>query len=138
MNPPPSNPNPDPKPAPPTPPKRVIIEDHTWRNTLIAVGAGIVVLIFVGYGVLQMGSPVKGNKLTGTIVEKVFTEQKESQVAFSGRKIEGVKEIAGEYVLRVRVEVQKRTYDVPVEQYVYDSKKVGDPLTFIRPPSEQK
>jgi hypothetical protein len=27
---------------------------------------------------------------------------------------------------------------VPVEQYVYESKKVGDSLTFIRPRSEQK
>jgi hypothetical protein len=84
-----------------------------------------------------MSPPVPGNKLTGTVIEKVFTPQKERQVSFSGRKIEGVKEIAGEYVLKVRVEPDKRIYEVPVEQPVYDSKKVGDTLTFIRPPSEQ-
>ena len=123
---------------PPAKPARLVIPDHTWRNTFIAVGIGIVLLIFVGYGVMHMASPVAGNKLTGTIVEKVFTPLKERQVSFSGRKIDGVKEIAGEYVLKVRIEEQKRTYDVPVEQYVYDSKKVGDSLTFIRPPSEQK
>jgi len=126
----------NPPPARPAP--RVVIVDHTWRNTLIAVAAGLVVLLFVGYGVLHMGSPVTGNKLTGTIIQKVFTPQQERQVSFSGRKIEGVKEIAGEFVLKVRVESQNRTYDVPVEQYVYDSKKVGDSMTFIRPPSEQK
>jgi hypothetical protein len=38
----------------------------------------------------------------------------------------------------VRVEAENRTYDVPVEQPVYESKKVGDSLTFIRPRSEQK
>jgi hypothetical protein len=119
-------------------PARVVIRDDTWRNTLIAVGAGIVLLVFVGFGVLHMGSPVKGNKLTGTIVERVFTPLAERQVSFSGRKIEGVKEIAGEYVLKVRVEEQQRTYDVPVEQYVFESKKVGQSLTFIRPRSEQK
>jgi len=122
---------------PPSKPARVVIPDHSWRNTLIAVGAGILVLIFVGLGVWKMGSPEQGNKLTGEIVEKVFTPLAERQVSFSGRKIEGVKEIAGEYVLRVRVEAQQRTYEVPVEQYVYESKKVGDSLTFIRPQSEQ-
>lgn len=135
MNPP--NPAPG-KPTPPTPPTRVVIVDHSWRNTFIAVGIGIVLLIFVGYGVMHMGSPVKGNRLSGTVIEKVFTPQKEQQVSFSGKKIEGVKEIAGEYVLKVRVEAEKRTYEVPVEKYTYDSKKVGDSLTFIRPPSEQK
>jgi hypothetical protein len=35
------------------------------------------------------------------------------------------------------VEEQKRTYEVPVEQALYDAKKVGDSVTFIRPPSEQ-
>jgi hypothetical protein len=131
MNPPPG------KPAP-TPPQRVVIQDHSWRNTMIAIAIGTVVLLFIGYGLLHMGSPVKGNRLTGTVVEKVFTPQKEQQISFSGRKIEGTREIAGEYVLKVRVDVQNRTYDVPVEPGVYNNKKVGDPLTFIRPPSEQK
>jgi len=105
---------------------------------MIAIGVGTLLMIFIGYGLMHMGSPVKGNRLTGTIVEKIFTPQKEQQVTFSGRKIEGVKEIAGEYVLKVRVDVQNRTYDVPVEAAIYNTKKVGDPLTFIRPPSEQK
>ena len=122
---------------PPAKPSRVIIEDHSLRNTLIAVGIGIVLLAFVGYGVLHMASPVAGNKLTGTVVEKVFTPQKEHQISFTGRKIVGSKNIAGDFLLKVRVEAQKRTYDVPVEQSVYESKQVGDSLTFLRPPSEQ-
>ena len=130
--------NPSPGKPAPTPPPRVVIQDHSWRNTLVAIGVGTLLMIFIGYGLMHMGSPVKGNRLTGTIVEKIFTPQKEQQVTFSGRKIEGVKEIAGEYVLKVRVDVQNRTYDVPVESVIYNTKKVGDPLTFIRPPSEQK
>lgn len=118
-------------------PSRPVIPNTTRRDAIVSGVVGLLVLLFVGYGVLHMSRPVAGNKLTGTVIEKVFTPQKERQVSFSGRKIESVKEIAGEYVLKVRVEPEKRTYDVPVEQSVYDSKKVGDELTFIRPPSEQ-
>ncbi len=119
-------------------PARVVIEDHSWRNTIIAVSCGLVVLVFMIYGMMHMASPVAGNKLTGTVTEKVFTPQHERQIEFSGRKIQGVKEIAGEYVLKVRVDALNRTYEVPVEESVYRAKNVGDPLTFIRPPSEQK
>lgn len=137
MNPP-ANP-PSPKPTPST---RVVIKDNSLRTTLIAMGLGIVMLVFVGYGVLHMGSPVQGNKLTGTITEKIFVPQKERRVDFSGRKLTGTKEVEGEYYFKVEVKEkdgeQPRSYQVPVEQVTYDSKKVGDSQTFIRPPSEQK
>jgi hypothetical protein len=124
--------------SPPQKPAPFVLPNHGLRNTLIAIGAGILLLVFVGYGVLHMGSPVQGNKLTGQIVEKVFTPLNEQQVSFSGRRIEGVKESAGEYVLKVSVGPEKRIYEVPVEQFMYDSRKVGDSLTFLRPPSEQR
>jgi hypothetical protein len=119
-------------------PGRVVIRDTKRRDTLIAVGVGLVILVFVALGIRQMSRPVQGNKLIGEIVEKVFIPAPERQVAFTGRKIEGVKEIAGEYVLRVQVKEVNRTYDVPVPEFTYRSKKVGDSFTFIRPPSEQK
>jgi hypothetical protein len=120
------------KPAP------LVIPSTSRRDAFIAIVAGFVVLAFIAYGVMHMAQPVTGNKLTGTVIEKVFTPQKERQVSFDGRKLEGAKEIAGEYVLKVRVEEQKRTYEVPVEQELYESKKVGETLTFLRPPSEQR
>lgn len=116
----------------------LVLPGTTRRDALIAGVIGVIVLIFVGYGIMQMSQPVAGNKLTGTIVQKIFTPQKEQQISFSGRKLEGAREIAGEFVLQVRVEAEGRTYDVPVEQPVYESKKVGDSMTFIRPRSEQK
>lgn len=116
----------------------MIVPSTAKRDALIAGLIGLVALVFVGYGVMHLSAPVTGNKLTGTVIEKVFTPLKERQVSFDGRRIEGVKESAGEYVLKVRVEDQKRTYEVPVEQPLYDSKKIGDSLTFIRPPSEQQ
>lgn len=126
-----------PSPQPPKP-ERVIIHDTKRRDTLIAVGIGFVILVFLAFGIRHMSRPVQGNKLIGEIVEKVFTPLPERQVAFTGRKIEGVKEIPGEYVLRVQVKEVNRTYDVPVPEFTYKSKKVGDSFTFIRPPSEQK
>ena len=125
--------NPAPAKAPP-----VIVAGTSKRDALIAVLVGLVVLAFIGYGILHMAQPVRGNKLTGTVIEKVFTPQKERQITFNGRKIESTKEIAGEYVLKVRVESEKRTYEVPVEQPLYETKNLGDSLTFLRPESEQR
>jgi hypothetical protein len=121
------------------PPKStpLVIPSTGRRDALIAIIAGLIILAFLAYGVMHMAAPVTGNKLTGTVVEKIFTPQKEQQVSFTGRKIEGTKEIAGEFILKVRVDAQQRTYEVPVEQPIYDSKKVGDSMTFLRPPSEQ-
>ena len=121
---------------PPAP--RVIIASTTKRDAFIAIIAGLLVLAFVGYGILQMSRPVAGNKLTGVVVEKTFTPQKEQMIDFSGRKIERTREIDGEYVLKVRVEAENRVYEVPVEKPVYESKKEGDAMSFLRPESEQR
>ncbi len=120
-----------PKPAP------FVVPSTGRRDAFIAIVCGLVILAFLGYGVMHMAEPVVGNKLTGTILEKSFTPQQERQLSFNGRYIEGTKENAGEFILKVRVEEQKRTYEVPVEQELYESKKVGDQMTFLRPPSEQ-
>ena len=120
------------------PQPRVIIPSTSKRDVCIAVAAGLLVLAFIGYGVMHMAAPVTGNKLTGVVVGREFTPFKERQVSFNGRKIEGVQEIDGEYVLKVRVDATHRTYDVPVEKPIYEAKKDGDSLTFIRPPSEQR
>lgn len=127
--------NPPPSPAKPA---RVVLPSTAKRDAFIAGLVALLVLAFIGYGVMHMAEPVAGNKLTGTVIEKIFTPRKERQVSFDGRHIEGAKEIAGEFVLKVRVENEKRTYEVPVEQEVYEGKRLGDSLTFLRPPSEQR
>ncbi|MEP6669967.1 MAG: hypothetical protein ABJF10_12485 [Chthoniobacter sp.] len=124
--------------ADPRKPAPFVVPSTGRRDALIAIIAGLLILAFMAYGMMHMAAPVTGNKLTGTILEKTFTPQKERQVSFNGGHIEGTKEIAGEFLFKVRVEDQKRTYEVPVEQPVYESKKVGDQMTFLRPPSEQR
>lgn len=116
----------------------LVVPSTGRRDAIIAIVAGLVVLAFVFYGIMHMAQPVVGNKLTGTVIEKSFTPRKELQVSFSGRRIEGTKEITGEYVLKVRVDAENRTFEVPVEKEVFEGKNVGDSLTFLRPPSEQR
>lgn len=133
-----------PQRPPRTPPPRgesrgpVVVATTGKREAVIALVLGLIILAVLGYGVMHMAAPVEGNKLTGVVLEKTFTPQKEQQVSFTGRKIEGTKEVDGEYVLKVRVNSQNRTYEVPVEKPLYESKQVGDSITFLRPSSEQR
>ena len=122
---------------PPAP--RVILPNTKRRDTLVAIGIGVLLLLAVGYGVMTMSEPHEStNILTGIVVEKQFTAQREEQVSFSGRKLEGTKQIDGEYMLKVKVEKENRTYDVPVEKPTYLAKQEGDKIEFVRPPSEQR
>lgn len=121
------------------PPAKVVVRSTALRDTIVAAVLAVVVLGFIGYGIRHMAQPVTGNKLTGVVVEKQFTPLKEQMVEFSGREIKGVKESEGEHVLKVRVDGEGgRVFEVPVEKSLYDLKKVGDPLIFMRPPSEQR
>ena len=124
------------KPVPP----RLVLPSTTKREALVAIIAGLLVLVFVGYGIMQMAkpAPVNSNQLTGVIVGKEFTPMKERRITFSGKKLKSAREIDGEYVLKVRVMPESRVYDVPVEKAQYESQKEGDTMTFLRPESEQR
>jgi hypothetical protein len=124
---------------PPNPTPKVVVRGTKLRDSLIAGALALLVLGFIAYGIRHMAQPVTGNKLTGVIVEKQFTPLKEQMVEFSGRALKGTKESEGEHVLKVRVDSEQgRIFEVPVEKSLYDLKKVGDPLIFMRPPSEQR
>jgi len=110
------------------------------RDFFIALICGIAVLAFVIYGVYSMGSKqqeVSRVTLTGKVVNKSFKPAPEEQISF-GRKGLKSEHIAGEFLLRVHVDAENRTFDVPVVEPTYDSVKVGDGFTFARPRSEQK
>lgn len=119
-------------------PPRLVLPKTTKRDTIIAIIAGLLVLVFLGYGIMQMGRPANGNQLTGVIVGKEFTPQRERQITFSGRKLKSARETDGEYICKVRVAKENRVYDVPVEKADYETRKVGATMTFLRPESEQE
>ncbi len=119
-------------------PPRFVVPSTTKRDAFIAVIAGLFILAFVVFGIIQMGKPARGNQLTGVIVGKEFTPQKERQITFSGRQLKSAREIDGEYVFKVRVAKENRVYDVPVAKDEYQAKKEGDTMSFLRPESEQE
>jgi hypothetical protein len=110
------------------------------RDFFIALVCGIAVLAFVIYGIYSMGSKQREASrvtLTGKVISKSFKPAPEEQISF-GKKGLKSEHIAGEYLLRVRVDAENRTFEVPVAEPTFDSVKVGDRFTFARPRSEQK
>jgi len=118
---------------------RTVVPSTTVRDAIIAAVAGLLVLAFIIYGFFHFAtasSRAKAATATGTIIEKVFTPAPEEQISV-GRKGLKAKAIEGEFVLKVRVEEENREFEVPVEKKVFEAKKVGDSLSFLRPPSER-
>ena len=109
------------------------------RDVVVAIVCGIGVLAFVVYGIMSMGSKQREASrvtLTGKIVEKSFKPAPEEQISF-GKKGLKTEHVAGEFLLRVHVDQENRTFDVPAVQSTYESVRVGDTFTFGRPPSER-
>ena len=124
------------KPANP----RVIVPASSWRQTAVAVGCGLLVLVFVIYGIATMNSKQTGNVLSGRIVEMKFTPHATEQQISYGSKGLHSDVVKGEYLLKVEVKVENgaRTYDVPVDEAIFSSVKKGDSFSFERPKSEQQ
>lgn len=132
MKPTPSTPTPVPAPAGP-----LVIKSTTLRDALIAGTCIVLLLVALFFGMGQLGSKPAGNTLTGTILSKNFIPAPEEQVTF-GRKGLTARRVDGEYLFTVRVKSLDRTFEVQADRRTFESKEVGDNLTFLRPPSEQR
>jgi hypothetical protein len=109
------------------------------REFIIALACGLGILGFLVYGVSVMGArqqKASTNTLTGRVVEKKFTPAPEEQVSF-GRSGVRSQQIAGEYILRVHVAIEDRTFEVPVDANTFEAVRVGSNFSFRRPRSEQ-
>lgn len=126
--------------SPQIPPSRYVVPDTKKRDTIIALLAGSVVLAVVLIGLYllnqQPGQP-SANQLTGTIIAKHAKGEKEQEIRV-GRKGLASQETDSGYSFDIQVEKDGRTYEVPVTKQMFDTKKVGDQQSFIRPPSEQR
>jgi hypothetical protein len=117
-----------------------VIPDTTLRETLIAVICGVLILAFLVYGVMTMGArqqKASGNTLSGEVVGKKFIPAPEEQITFGSKGIKA-QQIAGEYLLEVRVKGEERVFEVPVDPATYETARQGDTQTFLRPKSEQR
>ena len=127
------NPNPAPAPQPPRP--RVVVPRVNRRDVLIGALIAVVAIGFITAAIFQSAkSP--GNLLTGVVRERSTPAPRETLMTVSRK---GVTEKTADtgYSLKVWVESQKRDYEVMVEKEIWEKKKVGDTLEFLRPPSEQ-
>ena len=113
---------------------------NTRREMLFAVTCGLLVLGFVGYGVMTLGSKQQSasiNTVSGKVMGKKFIPGPQEEISFGSKGVKATK-VAGEYILEIRVDREDRTFEVPVDQPAYEAARVGDTQTFLRPRSEQK
>ncbi|MEQ1858323.1 MAG: hypothetical protein ABMA13_00145 [Chthoniobacteraceae bacterium] len=110
------------------------------REMLVSLVCGLAVLGFVIYGIMHMGGQQEissTNTLTGKVVGRKFTPQKEEQLTIGRGGLKGA-QLAGEYVFTVRVDSEDRTFEVPVDAATYEAVRDGANFTFMRPRSEQE
>lgn len=128
--------NPNPAPAAPQPSRpRLVVPRVNRRDVLIGTLIAIVAIGFITAAIFQSAkSP--GNLLTGVVRERSSPAPRETLMTVSRK---GVTEKTADtgYSLKVWVESEKRDYEVMVEKELWDKKKPGETLEFLRPLSEQ-
>jgi hypothetical protein len=110
------------------------------KDLLIAAACALVVLALIIFGAAALMKHQRApsrNNLTGTIVEKYHTGEREKEITFGRKGLKGQETDAG-FRFLIRVEKEGRTFEVPVTKQLFDTKNVGDTQSFIRPPSEQR
>ena len=133
MNPTPPPPSPQPRPKSP----RLVVPGVNRRDVIIGVLIAIPILGFVLFAILSTGGYKERNKVAGVIKSHHSTGERETLMTVSKK---GVTEKTADtgYSLKVWVESEKREYDVMVEKEIWEKKKDGDTIEFLRPPREQR
>ncbi len=129
-----------PTPAPSPGPKKPIVivpSGMSRRDIITAVLIAVAVIGFIAFAVVQMGSGKSDNLVTGVVTGRSATGDRETLLDVSTKGVKSKTADTG-YTLKVFVKDQNRTYDVMVERDVWEKKKDGDTLEFLRPPSEQR
>lgn len=129
-----NTPSPSGSPQPPKP--KVVVSGVSRRDVIIGILIAVVVLGFIVAAIFSSGSSPR-NLLTGVIKSHHSTGERETLLTVSRK---GVSEKTADtgYSLKVWVESEKREYEVMVEKDVWQKKKDGDTIEFLRPPGEQR
>lgn len=121
----------------------MVAPNTSRRDTIIAVLCGALllgaILFAINYLHDQQGLP-STNELRGTIVAKHDAGEREQEISVlhKGRRGLQSEETDSGYSFTIRVEKEQRTYEVPVNEGLYRSRKIGEQQSFMRPPSEQR
>ena len=116
----------------PEPGKPFVVKDTVIRDAAIAIGAGLLVLIFVLYGIGAMSRTVGGDWLSGKIVEKEFRPAPASEISFGSKGLRK-REVAGEYLFKVKVKDVDEPFLVWVDRTTYETHRTGQRFKFPRP-----
>ena len=133
----------DPKPAPagspapqPPRPRVVIVDDWSRRDIIIGLLIALAVISFITFAIFNSGGYKERNKPTGVVRSHNSPGPRETLMVVSKK---GVTEKTADtgYSLNIWVESEKREYEVMVSKEDWDKAKDGDPMSFLRPKSEQ-
>jgi len=113
----------------------LVVPSVTRRDVVVGVLIGLVIIGFMAAAIFSASKGPR-NQLTGVIKSHVAPAGRETLMTVSHK---GVTEKTADtgYSLKVWVESEKREYEVMVEKDLWQQKKEGDTLQFLRPPSEQ-
>lgn len=106
------------------------------RDIITGVLIAVVVIGFIALGIFQMGRG-SGNLISGVVTGRTSTGERETLIDVSTKGVKSKTADTG-YTLKVFVKDENRTYDVMVERDVWEKKKDGDTLEFLRPTNEQQ
>ena len=136
-----STPSPVPSPSPePKKPVLVVPSGMSRRDIITAVLIAVAVIGFIALAIFYMGTGRPGNLISGVVTGRSTTGERETLLSLHRSGKQGVKSSTADtgYTLKVFVKDENRTYDVMVERDVWEQKKDGDTLEFLRPPNEQQ
>lgn len=113
-------------------PSRVIIKNRFRQDLIIGLVAGAAVLGFVLFAILSFNREVGGLGKPGVIIEKLFIPQAETQITIGKVGVEK-EEIAGKYILRVKLDINGEIYNVYVDPRTYAKYTVGQSYMVLKP-----
>jgi predicted membrane channel-forming protein YqfA (hemolysin III family) len=131
-----NTPSPSASPQPQVPKPKLVVSGVSRRDVIIGILIAVGVVAFIVAAVFYSSRPPR-NLLTGVIKSHHSTGERETLLTVSTK---GVTEKTADtgYSLKVWVESDQREYEVMVEKEIWDKKKDGDTIEFLRPPSEQR
>ena len=138
----PSTPPPSPQPQPQPKRPKLVVPSVSRRDVIVGVVIALAVLGFVILAVLATGGYKEQNRISGVVRSRNAPGLRETQFTMGLEKVPKkpvTEKIADTgYSLKVWVESEKREYEVMVEKEIWEKKKDGDTIEFLRPPREQR
>ncbi|MGC3988772.1 MAG: hypothetical protein QM796_03610 [Chthoniobacteraceae bacterium] len=122
-----------------TPRRKPVVVKTSGKEIALAVGAVVVIAGLLVWGFIALNRSVPQSNLTGIITAKHFTPHpEETQITIGAGGVTS-RQDDGDYTFDLHVPSENHDYVLTnVDKTLYDSKKVGDEIIFLRPAPEAK